>query len=74
MSGAVGPIGGIPLKLIAAKSTGATVFLVPAGNCAEAMRKPPSGLQLVKVDSLSGAVDALEALKAGRAAPACSAA
>ncbi|HEX6754674.1 MAG TPA: PDZ domain-containing protein [Mycobacteriales bacterium] len=73
-SGAVGPIGGIPLKLIAAKSKGATVFLVPAGNCAEAMRKPPSGLQLVKVDSLSGAVDALEALKAGRAAPVCSAA
>jgi Lon-like protease len=71
VSGAVGPIGGIPLKLIAAKDKGATVFLVPAANCAEATRNPPKGLQLVKVDSLSGAVDALEALKAGRPAPAC---
>jgi len=71
VSGMVGPIGGIPLKLIAAKEKGATVFLVPAGNCAEAKRRPPDGLQLVKVESLSGAVDALEALDAGRPAPAC---
>jgi PDZ domain-containing protein len=71
VSGKVGPIGGIPLKLIAAKDKGATVFLVPAGNCAEAMRRPPAGLQLVRVESLSGAVDALEALDAGRPAPAC---
>jgi PDZ domain-containing protein len=70
-SGAVSPIGGIPLKLIAAKDKGATVFLVPAGNCAEAVRKPPEGLQLVKVDSLPAAVTALEAIKAGRPAPAC---
>ena len=70
-SGTVGPIGGIPLKLIAAKDKGATVFLVPSGNCAEAKRNPPDGLQLVKVDSLSGAVDALEAIEAGRPAPAC---
>lgn len=70
-SGTVGPIGGIPLKLIAAKDKGATVFLVPSGNCAEATRNPPDGLQLVKVDSLSGAVDALEAVRASRPAPAC---
>lgn len=74
VSGNVGPIGGIPLKLIAAKDKGATVFLVPAGNCAEAVRRPPSGLQLVKVETLSGAVDALEALEAGRSVPACDAA
>ena len=73
VSGTVGPIGGIPLKLIAAKDKGATVFLVPAANCAEAVRNPPSGLQLVKVESLSGAVDSLEALEAGRPVPACSA-
>ncbi|HYT10979.1 MAG TPA: PDZ domain-containing protein [Mycobacteriales bacterium] len=71
--GVVNPIGGIPLKLIAARSKGATVFLVPAGNCAEAVRGPPAGLQLVKVDSLSSAVDALDAIKAGRPAPACTA-
>jgi len=73
VSGTVGPIGGIPLKLIAAKDKGATVFLVPAGNCAEAVRNPPSGLQLVKVESLSGAVDALENLNAGRPVPSCAA-
>jgi Lon-like protease len=71
VSGDVGPIGGIPLKLIAARHKGATVFLVPSGNCAEATRRPPSGLQLVKVDTLSGAVDALEALQAGKPVPAC---
>lgn len=71
VSGTVGPIGGIPLKLIAAKNKGASVFLVPSGNCAEATRKPPAGLQLVKVETLTGAVDALEALEAGKPVPAC---
>jgi len=71
VSGAVGPIGGIPLKLIAARDKGATVFLVPAGNCAEAARRPPAGLQLVKVDSLTGAVDALRALDEDRPVPSC---
>jgi PDZ domain-containing protein len=71
VSGDVGPIGGIPLKLIAAKAKGATVFLVPADNCAEAKRRPPEGLQLVKVDSLGGAVDALRALDAGQPVPTC---
>ncbi len=71
VSGTVGPIGGIPLKLIAAKDKGATVFLVPAANCAEATRRPPDGLQLVKVETLAGAVDALQALGAGRPVPAC---
>lgn len=71
VAGTVGPIGGIPLKLIAARKKGATVFLVPAGNCAEAARRPPAGLQLVKVESLGGAVEALEAIKGGRSAPSC---
>ncbi len=71
VSGNVGPIGGIPLKLIAAKAKGATVFLVPAGNCAEAVRRPPKGLQLIKVDTLSSAVDSLRALESGRPVPSC---
>jgi PDZ domain-containing protein len=71
LSGAVGPIGGIPLKLIAAKDKGATAFLVPAGNCAEASRRPPAGLTLIKVDSLDSALSALEALQAGQPTPAC---
>jgi PDZ domain-containing protein len=71
LDGSVGPIGGIPLKLIAAKDKGATAFLVPAGNCAEAGRKPPAGLTLIKVDSLSGAVSALDNLRDGRPTPRC---
>lgn len=71
VTGEVGPIGGIPLKLIAAKDKGATAFLVPSGNCAEASRNPPAGLDLIKVDTLTGAVNALEALKAGKPTPHC---
>src|SRR5918993_3262424 len=71
VSGTVGAIGGIPLKLIAAKEKGAAVFLVPGGNCAEATRRPPAGLQLVKVDTLGGAVGALDAIRNGDPAPTC---
>jgi PDZ domain-containing protein len=71
VTGEVGPIGGIPLKLIAARDKGATAFLVPSGNCAEASRRPPAGLTLIKVDTLAGAVQALEALKAGKPTPHC---
>lgn len=67
--GTVGPIGGIQQKLLGARRSGAEVFLVPAGNCAEARRGTPSGLRLVKVDKLGDAVGDLEALKAGRATP-----
>jgi Lon-like protease len=71
VSGEVGPIGGIPLKLIAAKDKGATAFLVPAANCAEASRRPPAGLTLIKVDSLDSALGALAALRDGKPTPAC---
>lgn len=69
--GSVGPIGGIPLKMIGAREKGATVFLVPAGNCADAVHDPPAGLRLVKVETLRGAVDALGAVQAGRPTPSC---
>jgi PDZ domain-containing protein len=71
-TGAVSPIGGIPLKMIAARHAGATVFLVPAANCAEAAANTPAGLQLIKVTNLSDAVDSLTALKQNRPAPSCS--
>lgn len=71
-TGLVGPIGGIPLKMIAARHAGATVFLVPAANCAEAAAKTPLGLQLIKVTALTDAVDSLNALKHGRTPPGCS--
>ncbi|MGK2317153.1 YlbL family protein [Gordonia rhizosphera] len=70
-SGEVGPIGGITHKTRAARDAGATVFLVPEGNCAEATSDVPDGLTLVKVDTLQSAVDALDDIGAGRAAPHC---
>ena len=57
--GEVGKIGGIAHKMSAAHDAGATVFLVPAGNCYEANSDKVPGLQLIKVDTLGGAVDAL---------------
>jgi PDZ domain-containing protein len=69
--GDVGPIGGIPFKLVAARNAGATVFLVPADNCSEARTRVPDGLRLVKVTSLNSAISELRDLKAGRPVPAC---
>ena len=69
--GTVGPIGSVLLKLITTRDAGATVFLVPADNCAEAVTQIPDGLQLVKVSSLDDAMAALETLKAGGTPPGC---
>lgn len=69
--GDVAPIGGIPFKMRAARDAGATVFLVPDANCAEAAANAPDGLQLVRVTALGDAVRQLEALDAGRPAAAC---
>lgn len=69
--GTVGPIGGITHKLKAARDAGATAFLVPAENCAEAIGDAPDGLELIKVDALGTAVDSLEALGTGGQRPHC---
>jgi PDZ domain-containing protein len=69
--GNVGPIGGILLKMIAAREAGARVFLVPADNCAEALTQVPDGLQLVKVATLDDATSALATLRAGGTPPGC---
>ncbi|MGH3909692.1 MAG: YlbL family protein, partial [Pseudonocardiaceae bacterium] len=69
--GEVGPIGGIPFKMIRAHDEGATVFLVPAGNCDEAVQRAPDGLRLVRVNTLTDAINALDALRAGRQPPGC---
>lgn len=69
--GKVGPIGGIVHKMAAARSAGATVFLVPAKNCYEASSDKLPGLQLVKVDDLRQAVDALHTVTAGGEPPSC---
>ncbi len=69
--GKVGPIGSVLLKLVTAREAGATVFLVPADNCAEAVTQVPDGLQLVKVSTVDDAMAALETLKAGGTPPGC---
>ena len=69
--GQVGPIGGITHKMLAAHEAGASVFLVPAENCDEARSGNDDGLELVKVDNLGGAVDALHSLSAGGEPPRC---
>ncbi len=69
--GQVGPIGGIQQKMAAARAAGATVFLTPAANCSDAVGADPSGLRLVKVSTLAGALHAVRALVAGRSVPSC---
>jgi len=71
--GTVGPIGGIPQKLIAARAKGAVAFLVPQANCAEAVTRAPAGLALLKVADLKGALDSLAALRAGGSPVLCGA-
>jgi PDZ domain-containing protein len=69
--GAVGPIGGIALKMIAARHKGATVFLAPADNCSDVRGAIPKGLEVIKVDTLHSAVQDLLALQAGGDVPHC---
>jgi len=70
-SGQVGPIGGIQQKMVGARDAGATVFLTPAGNCADTAGAVPAGLRIVKVSTLTQAVSDLEAIKAGKSVPSC---
>ncbi|MFF0543130.1 YlbL family protein [Nocardia thailandica] len=70
-TGKVGPIGGIQYKMMAARDAGAETFLVPADNCAEASRRVPDGLRLVKVENLDGAVRSLDDINAGREPVSC---
>ena len=69
--GNVGAIGGIHQKMIAARRAGATVFLTPADNCSEAKPAAPKGLELVRVQTLDGALRALNQLRAGNRPTGC---
>lgn len=69
--GTVGAVGGVALKTQAARRDGASVFLVPKDECADARSELPEGLRLVPVTSLTDAVDSLRALKRGEAVPSC---
>lgn len=70
-TGTVTPINGIPFKMRKAFDEGATVFLVPAANCEEAVATNPGDLQLIRIGTLHDAVTALQALKSGGPVPAC---
>ena len=69
--GKVGPIGGIALKMAAATDIDADLFLVPAGNCAEALGAPDPGVPMARVATLDDALDALADLRAGRTPDGC---
>ncbi|MEU1160795.1 S16 family serine protease [Streptomyces sp. NPDC005921] len=69
--GTVGAVGGVALKTQAARRDGATVFLVPRDECADAKAELPKGLRLVPVTSLKGAVSDLVALEKGKSVPSC---
>ncbi|WP_251093594.1 S16 family serine protease [Streptomyces sp. Caat 7-52] len=71
-SGKVGAVGGVALKTQAARRDGATVFLVPKAECADAESELPKGLRLVPVTTLDSAVDSLVALEKGKGpVPSC---
>ena len=70
-TGTIEPIGGIQQKMAGARGAGATIFLTPAANCSNTTGAVPSGLRLVKVSSLAGAVRDLQAIKKGQPVPSC---
>ncbi|MFJ9346923.1 S16 family serine protease [Streptomyces sp. NPDC101237] len=69
--GTVGAVGGVALKTQAARRDGATVFLVPKDECADAKSELPEGLRLVPVTTLKGAVADLVRLEKGTKVPGC---
>jgi PDZ domain-containing protein len=70
-AGEVRPIGGIQLKMIGARRAGATVFLAPGANCGDVRGSVPAGLSVVKITSLSDALDQLARLRTGQAVSRC---
>jgi PDZ domain-containing protein len=60
-NGKVGPIGGIQQKVVAARQSGAKLFLVPADNCADALGAPNEGMRLVKATTMHDARQSIAA-------------
>jgi PDZ domain-containing protein len=72
--GNVGPIGGIPQKLVGAKDADAQLFLVPKDNCAEALKNAVPGLPMAEVATVDDALTALKTFTGGGTPKPCSAA
>ena len=70
--GAVGPIGALVQKAVAVRDAGVTLFLVPAGQSDEDIKKARDaagdGVEIVKVASLDEALKVLRA-RGGDALP-----
>jgi len=64
-NGKVGPIGGIEMKTVGARDKGARYFLTPSENCSAAAKDTPSGLRLVKVNTIDDALAALKDIRTG---------
>lgn len=60
--GKVGAIGGIQEKISGAEAAGATIFLVPAENCAD-VQGVSTSVRLVRVATLTDAIASLQELK-----------
>jgi Lon-like protease len=58
--GAVGPIGGILDKVVAAERAGAMIFLVPADNMAELGDEDTGDMRLISVATFKEALEALD--------------
>jgi PDZ domain-containing protein len=71
--GSVGPIGGIPQKLVGAKKAGAQIFLVPKDNCAEALKNSVQGLPMAEVATVDDALAAIATFTGGGTPKPCSA-
>lgn len=73
-AGKVGGIGGIAQKMVGAQQNGADYFLAPGANCGDVVGHVPDGLQVIKVDTLEAAYDAVSLIgsgKDGSALPTC---
>ncbi|WP_344224177.1 YlbL family protein [Kocuria atrinae] len=69
----VGPIGGIRQKLEGSAEAGARYFLAPSGNCNEVRGYVPEGMDVIEVETLGEAVNAVEQAAAGNVSslPSC---
>src|SRR5699024_3167586 len=56
LNGRVGPIGGIKQKMHGALRDGAEYFLAPGQNCPQVQGSIPSGLTVLRIDTLADAV------------------
>lgn len=63
--GAVGPIGGVRQKVVAAQKAGARYVLVPAPNYADAVTVKREGVEIFAVSSIGEAVGVLEGIAGG---------